>query len=724
MIASNNEVHDNLVELTNRMNGGTNEDVHDDLKGVAALAGNEGEAEIADAIQTLSFSTWISDICDGLKQEKQLERETPEYNQTASEIRESIQNINYLGKQMGMEKEVIPTPANGHEAEVAAQAVYNCVALPYEAGANVDYSKYIQAQELNNEVSRSMKRLSYAVAQNDQYGKNAKAYWDAATDTSKHQNSLTNEFLGSINNIKEYEKWIKEQKEFLDKEEELGESGLSSIQMGGGVGGKVDFEGDDVRLQENMRKSVAKAENLIKTEKAMLQAGHIDSKRRRAFESTIKDYVTSIKRQRQEIQADDIADMEATAKLEKQIKSDPDSVSKDSEEKYTQMVLAQKNEAPTLDIKSLTKYAKEIKLGVEAMNVGLIASGITPMQTSSLNMMQMLQIGKFIYDVHDYVKDKNKDAASIMPEMKTKQKTEDAIEKEKEDPSVILNIKRKAKAVKKNASMIAENFRTALRNMLQFDEEAPDYEASGEMVDQVEHLVGDVVNTEEFENEDAKMRQQSQSLMRLQNVIQMGTGDNIFDKDVQDMSSEELDVNANALKAVMVPMNDGNGRYLKNFADCYAIGLPEMPEMQKEYTEAATDLMIIGQPEAALAVRESQTQLIDLSQQYEKMYGNKDLTHVEDTSKEDEKIQEEARKAEEKKQHMIDVYKPLLMKVGVMTASSAYHKHEFNKAWREAINERNLKVACQGTMQYMQESQEESKRLSQDFWHGPHGLLR
>ena len=719
MIASNNEVHDNLIALSNRMNG-NNEEIHDELTGLSSLAGNEGEAQLADSIQTISFSTWIKDICDGLKQERELEVNTPEYNQTAMEIRESIENINTLGRQMGMNKEIIPVPANGKESQAAAQAVYNCVALPYEAGANVDYSKYMQAQELNNEMSRSMKRMSYAIAQNAQYGKHAKAFWNAATDAAEKQNKLAGQFLDGIDGIKEYEQWIKEQKAFLSNERTMSDAARSDTMMDGTLADKIDFEGDDEQLRKSMEESIANAESLIKTEKAMLQAGHIDSSRRKLFDSNMSRAVMQVKSKREEITKDNLADMSATAKLEERIKSNPDIIQENDMKKYREMVEKQKDAAPTFSLNDLNKYAKEMKLGLEAMNIGLMAANVTPMRTS-LNLMNMLQVGKFIYDVHEYVKDKNAEVET--PNMKVKDKADEK-EDRTEDPAEALNARQRAKAVKKSAMNIAQNFRTALRNMLQFNEDEPDYDASKDMTDQVEVLVGEVVNTKEFENEDAKLRQQSQSMDRLQNVIYMGTNDKIFDKDVQDMSSEEVSVNAEALSAVMAPMKDENGKYLENFADCYAIGLDEMPDMQKEYTEATTDLMIVGQPQAALAVRESQTDLIAVSREYSALYDDSDLTHVEDTTGKDKELKERADKDEDTKQHMIDVYKPLLVKAGVMMASSAYQKHEFNKNWNESVRERNLKVACQGTMQAMQESAEENKRLAQDFWHGPHGLLR
>ena len=75
MATTNELVHTNLVNLTGRLAGGVPEDgVQDDLEGLSAMAGNEGEAAAADMIQTLSFTTWIKDICDGYKQEKELEK--------------------------------------------------------------------------------------------------------------------------------------------------------------------------------------------------------------------------------------------------------------------------------------------------------------------------------------------------------------------------------------------------------------------------------------------------------------------------------------------------------------------------------------------------------------------------------------------------------------------------------------------------------------------------
>lgn len=730
MALSSNQIHDNLVTLTSRLGGVPQDEIHDNLSGIAELAGNEGEAAAADMIQTLSFTTWIRDICDGYKQEKELDVGTPDYNENANTIRADIKNINNLGHELGIKEDVIPTPKPGQETTAAAQAIYSNFALPYEVGAEVDYAKYMQVQEGKNQMSRAMKRLSASLAQSPQYGTHAKNFWNAQTKAANQYNALAGEFLDGMESLDNYTKEISDAKNFLLKEEKNSKTGISDVQMGDfDKADKIDFENDDAGLQSELRGSIQKAEKLVKTERAMLKAGHVDSKRRNLFENTLKGYMAEIKTGKSKIESDDLADMKATAEVEQEMTIHPERVPEEHEKLYMDMVEKQKNDAPTFTGEDLKDCAKLAKLGMEAMNISLIATGVTPMSTS-MKMVQFAQMGKFIYDVNKFIKEESgvkksssKEASFDMePEYKGhKEKKDDEPEIQEEEP---INQKFTL-AVKKKAADFAERMRTAVREgMLQFDQNAPDYEANEEFNEKVELLVGDVIDTNGkviSESPDTQSANQSRTLIALSNIIKRGTGYDVFDKDPQDMSEDELNVYSSAVIAVMAPMKDSEGKYLPNFKDCYAVGEETLPEAQQEYTEAARSLMIVGQPDAALAVRESQTELIDLSQQYQD-FDNDDLTHVEDSGKYEE-IQEKAAKEDDKMRDIMKVYKPLCTKAGLMIGSSLYQKHEFNKAWKETIHQRNLKLMCEGTMMAMEKSQRENEQLAHEALYGPHGLL-
>lgn len=733
MAISTNQIHDNLVELTSRMNGGTPEEneIHDNLTGIAQLAGNEEEAAAADVIQTLSFSTWIKDICDGVKQEKELDYGTPEYNENENAIRDDIQNINNLGHQFGMNKDIIPTPKAGQETKVAAQAVYSNFALPYEANANVDYSKYMQVQEGNNQISRAMRNLSRNVAQSNQYSTHAKRFWEAQQKAATNYNALAGEFLDGLDSLNMYEKEIMDAKTFLRTEQENSENGITNANLNGKSESKIDFEHDDPQLQSNLQDAINKASKLIKIERKMLQAGHVDAKRRGLAESMLKSYVAEIKNAKEQIKVDDVQDMNATKELQQERQMQPEKVSPEQEKQYEEMVQKQAKEKPTFDMDMLSSCANDFQKGLDEMNkplrdlgIGMIDVAkdmINMRQTPATKCLTLIKIGKLIYDYNKSIKEEHADNQSfdMEPEYKgaKKQENENEIEIVDEPPMS----KRISMAIK-HAS---EEFRDRMRrivgeDMIQLDENAPDYNATQDFNESVEHMIDNVVTA----NDDASVNNKSAALIGLANTIKMGTGKDIFDKDPQDMTSDELNVYSMGVTSVMGPMKDKNGKYLQNFIDCYAVGEETLPAAQQEYTDAMTNLMIVGQPKEALAVRESQTDLINLSQQYQDLSSNDNLMHVEDDTEKYHDIERQADKADDRMRHIVDVYKPLCVKAGILGASAMYQKHEFNKAWKEAVRERNLQLMCQGTMNAMEKSQRENEMLAHEALYGQHGLLR
>jgi len=554
MLASNSETHDNLVALTGRMAGGVPGEVHDNLSGASALASNEGEAIVADTIQTLSFTTWIGDICDGYQREKQLDVGTTEYNENANMIREDIANINNLGRQMGMKGDVVPTPENGKEAIAASKAVYSNFALPYEAGAKVDYAKYTQMQELNNQMSHSMKRLNDKVAQSNTYGTHAKNFWHQVEKSANQYNAQAGEFLDGINTTDDYTKQIEDAKTFLSKEQQQSAEGTSDVSMGGiAQGDKIDFEGDDIVLQNKMSETIAKASQLVKIERGMLKAGHVDQNRKAMFQSTLKGYMAQLSTQRKEIERDDISDMGATADLEKQRKEHPEEVTAENEKQYMDMVDKQKQEAPNFLSKDLKDYAKIVELGVSAMNVSLIAANIAPMATA-ITALQMAGVGKFAYDMYNFTKEASSREHEIeQPKYKGLSAGKDKVEEDNEIVESDIGF-RDAIAIKRTALDFANRARVASREgLIQLDENALDYEATQNLNEGIEKQIGDIIKTNDIGDPNARSKSQSQALIGLNNTMKMGTGHNVFDKDPQDMTDKELSIYTTAVTAVMFP---------------------------------------------------------------------------------------------------------------------------------------------------------------------------
>ena len=210
----------------------------------------------------------------------------------------------------------------------------------------------------------------------------------------------------------------------------------------------------------------------------------------------------------------------------------------------------------------------------------------------------------------------------------------------------------------------------------------------------------------------------------LDNAAATATGHHIFSSDPQTMSNEEVGVTTTALQAVMAPMKDENGKYLPNFADCYGVGEEEMTPTQEALTTSMIALGCAGQPAAALAMREAQTNLIRLGEKTNELEGQDDLTQVVDNTAEYEAINKDVKKEQERIDNIVKAYKPLCTKIGVGLASSLYQKHEENIARKEAIREWNVQEVCKGTINAMEESKRESERLMHDTLYGPHGLLR
>lgn len=731
MAISNTQVRTDLVALSGQL--AASGDYHDDLNGITALAGNEVEGEIADVIQQLSFTTHIKDICDELKQDKELDEGTPEYNENTKNIKENIQEINNLGYQMGFKKEVIPTPSNGKEAITAANAVYSTVALPYEAGADVDYAKYITMQEGKNPIARAMKSLSAQVAKSPQEGTHAKNFWKSQVKAANNNNALAYAFLDGMDSLNKYSDQLSEMKDYLNKQEKEAASGVSTQFMGDyDKGDKIDFEGDDKGLQADLKNAITKADKIITTERKMLRAGHIDKDRRKMFESTMKGYMKDIKHKKKAIENDNVRDMEATAALEEQMATKPDGVNPEHEKKYLEMVDKQKHMAPNFTLDNMKSCAGLVKLGIDAMNIELIASGVTPISTS-LKPLDMLKVGKFAYDANNFIKNESNKEKDLGMEptyngskvakakAEKEEETQSEPETEPKNSKVLLAIQRTAEGIRDRLRRAAINF------MAPMDENDPEYSANEAFKENIEVLTGDILDKDGnviSGNTEADMTNKRQKMTAYDSAMACGTGEHPFAKDPQEMSDEELNVNVEGLRAVMAPMKDKNGKYFPNFSDCHGIGEEEMTDFQKENSSNMIMLMTAGQPEAAIALREAQTNLIGIGQQQNELASEDDLTHVEDNTAKYEKTNEDANKELDKMQKIKDTYKPLCKKLGLMAASSLYKKHEYNKEWRETVREFNTAQVCQGTIQAMEESKRESERLNNERLYGPHGLLR
>lgn len=620
MAISNTVVKDNLVALSGVL--AASGDVSDDLKGMSALAGNEAEAAIADVAQTLSFTTWISDICDGLQQEKELDRGSDEYNENAENIRTTINEINNLGKSLGFDHDIIPTPNNGQEAIVAAQYVYNNVALPYQAqkgtGEKIDYAKYITCQSQHNPIAEAMSRLNSQVAQSKQYGTHAVNFRKAQVKAANNFTALNYMFLDGIDSINEYSHELNEMKGFLKKEDDNASQGISTTNMGTfGIADKIDFEGDDVKLRNKMRDAIRKAEKYLKQERRMLSAGHIGTERQAVFADLMKDCMKEIQHCKKEIEKDNLLDTQATAELEKTMVERPDMVSKEHEEKYIEMVKKQQFGKPTFTGEDLISSAALIRLGIEGMNVALMAANVAPIGIAA-SSIDMLQLGKFAFHSASFLtRESAKEARdfSLMPTYNGGK-----VAAAKVARSVALTRSKSfSQNVYRQGSIIAMNMRQVMAGLVQpIDETAPDYYANKHCVENMETLFNQILKEDETQTELSKDSSDKQRglLVKLQAAAIMATGNKIFNKDPATMSNAEIAIAIASVKTVMSPMKSKDKSMLENFADSFGVRAEEMTAMQAANMDAMIAFGASGNNAAALTIREKQTEIADLSYQY------------------------------------------------------------------------------------------------------------
>ena len=81
------------------------------------------------------------------------------------------------------------------------------------------------------------------------------------------------------------------------------------------------------------------------------------------------------------------------------------------------------------------------------------------------------------------------------------------------------------------------------------------------------------------------------------------------------------------------------------------------------------------------------------------------------------------KEADELHKQALATYTPLFQKLAIGGMAAAYKKHEFNKAWKESIRERNFNLVCAGTMRAMEESKRETEQIMHESLHRPGGLL-
>lgn len=702
------DIYSNLLDFTAQLSG--EDEVHDNLTGMAALAGNGVEAAAIDTYQTLNFTHWIGDILDGYQQEKRLEIDTPEYNANQEAIRESITKINNLAHGMGFREDVIPTPKGGKEVSAAASAVYNMYALPYQAQKNytpengekpleVDYAKYTQIQAQDNPLTEAMRQLNSQVAQSDQYGKVAAQYWKAATKAAKTQTALNGTYLLGMDMINDYTKQMEEFEHYLTDQVQLSEAGKSDTHMGGGEADKIDFENDDADLHNEMRQTLQNMKHVLKTEKSMLSAGHINTGRLKMFGTIMADYTKDLKKQKKKIESDNLEDIKATAELEEKLEVKPEEVREDELQKYQEMVLAQQNEKS-----DITNYLDLTKKILMMANVAAIPS--------AMGMEQMLRIGKFFYDAGRM---SESEQSMSGPELKLKGSKDEDVKENIEDSM--------ASEIRVASANIADNFRNIMReHMVNVDEQSTEY---GQMDEDsplylaMTEKINDVLAAEQLDDEHRAAG--SRNALLLLNNTTANLGYNLFDKQVQEMTDEEVLTHARALRNVMYPLQQ-DGDYLKNFANLYAVGSEEMNDIQKDITDSMQNAMLANQPEAAIDTRDAAIKYMSAAQRQSE-YDKDNTTVLAMDDPEQAAINKDIEEADELYKQALATYTPMFQKLALTGMAAAYKKHEYNKAWKESIRERNFRLICEGTLQAMEESKQETQQNIHHALHGPGGLL-
>lgn len=383
-----------------------------------------------------------------------------------------------------------------------------------------------------------------------------------------------------------------------------------------GVADKIDFEGDDIQLRNKMRNAIRKAEKYLKKERQMLSAGHISTERQAVFAELMQDCMKEIKHYKKEIEKDNLLDAKATADLETQMVERPDEVSREHEEKYIEMVKKQQFGKPTFTGSDLISSASLIRLGIEGMNVALIAANVAPIGITAMSSIEMLQLGKFAFHSASFLTRESSKEARDFSLMPTYNGSKVAAAKAARAAS---SSKEFSQNVYRTGSVFAMNMREIVAGLVQpTDENAPDYYANQHCVTNMENLFEQIMAQDETQTELSKdvSDKQRELLTKLQTASIMATGHKAFNKDPAMMSDKEIAVAVASVKVVMGPMKSNNKSMLENYADSFGVYAPEMNAMQTANMDAMIAFGAAGHNEAALAIREKQTEIADLSYQY------------------------------------------------------------------------------------------------------------
>ena len=287
-------------------------------------------------------------------------------------------------------------------------------------------------------------------------------------------------------------------------------------------------------------------------------------------------------------------DIKATAELENKIETRPDSVRKEELSQYKDMLQKQMAAPDKSSIKIL---------GME-LNQVLALANVAAIPTAT-GVEQLLRMGKFAFDVT------RMSEKTVTPEMKMKMAKAKDIEESLGIDEESVNNEKLASA------QFANQFRNIMREHVvgaaeygQMNEEDDLYIALTEKID-------DVLRAESSNAGDKK--ENMRNALRLLGATTAGLG-GLFDKQVDQMTDEEVAMHTRAVRNVMMPLKE-NSDYMRNFADLYAIGEEDMSDWHKELTDNMQAAMIVGQQDAAVNFRRAGRLMMDAAQkqnEYEK----------------------------------------------------------------------------------------------------------
>ena len=589
-----------------------------------------------------------------------------------------VRTVNGIGKDIGV-GDIVPVPQTDSDASMLARTFARVTALPRKGG--VDIIRYMGVMRDNDELSRVMRDLSDRIHDTGGYEDAAGHFFKNIADTRNVCGEKIMDYLDSIDTVNAY--WKK----------------LSDL---------MEKEGD--RLDGAMDGILAD----VRDEGMLLRDGRMDRERTDAFTEYMEKVTDGLSRK--------LYGADGGSGKEGSLMDAVMETAYDAQQRYRWLSFDAYEKEPSVTAGEIMDAGKKASLCLSMINHGLFYAGVSPVHVNpgSMNVIQSVRNMRNAAMKMEGGTD-GAERAEDRKEVPYDGEKPEFSEEEVEDTAEWMD------RTVRRADGFADRFREMYReSLMQHDENAPDYEATEMLKEAIDRKIGALVeasgdgmirnrkNMVFIMEDEESVEAQRKALSELSRIIVGGTGHQVFGAEesrIPEMDDREIMSLSAAVSSVMAPLKDGEGKYLAGFADMYGAGSEEQPETGRMYTDLSTELMLIGQKDAAMEVAAAHKEMLEISTRYGGLCSMDDASSVSpDAGKEMASLQKDAENNAKRMERISDLFRPLCMKVGVLIGVTAYRRHEYNKKWKEAASEQGMAKMMESTVKQWEISQQENQR--------------